>query len=1738
MNKKELRAVLLSSAALVLPAVSVIALPSQAAAQTMCSGTADIAEVDISCSDGGDVVVTGATTTNTAVTAGEGLMLVTAGTGSQTTVLLAGPDGNTIATTSNSAGAIETNVTGPIHLIASPINLSTTGNLAFGLDLVSTGGPVSGYIGDIATTGTTAPGARLSAGGGIVDFAIGNVTTSGPTSTAVFAMGTGVYLVVGDITTSGQGSAALLANAGAGDTDVTCGNVSTSGAASRGLSIVGTGSISVDCGNITTSAPNLNLAHGLFIDGGSSPIDVSVGNVSTAAFSSLGVLISGEGSITVETGNVATAGGASDGVNIQGADEDLSVATGNVSTLGATSFGIAITAGTGNVSVDAGNVSTAGTGSRGISINSLSLDEVNLTAGDVSTLGDNSPGIYAFGGFSSFTAETGNVSTAGDNSTAITLATSGPLDFSSGLITTAGANSMGTSIVGFAVDLDIGGITTTGSGSDAAEIFADSLTGSIGDVTASGIGSNGIRLADLVAVDLTVGDVTAWGRALNIVADGTVTLATGNITGREAMVVDSDSTIDIQTGDILTTGFAGFRGIVIQGGLGGISLATGDITNILGDSTTMVDITSLGGVTTDLGDITARGPLMTGILIANGGAGNRITAGFGDISMTGPNSRGVVVTAGGNFVVLDGGNVATTGAAVQVTGATVSGSVGNLATTSDNAPGLLVNATGLVDVTCGNVSTTGQDSPAVRINSPSVIDVQCGDLTTTGGNFSGGSQGLFIAGGGGAITATVGNVSTANATNDAVHITGSGAITLTTQNVTTDSYAAEAISIVGGAEAIDVTCGNILVQEQNSNGVVISGTGAIDLRCGSFTNSYTGDSTQSLLLDITGGGGAIGVTVGNVTQNSNGGHTIDISGTGPITLNAGNVTNNGTTLGFSPIASGVVISGGTGAINATLGSVTTTGEFATGVNVTGTGPITVNTGAITTNDNEASGVIITGGAGAINLTTGTILAQGQDLFGVRVIGTGPITTTTGAITTTEPSSTGLWIGGGAGLVTANFSNIDTLNSGRPALRISSTGAIVLNGGSATLRTNANNSTTAQITGGSISGGIGNVIAGGGNSVGLSATATGAINLTIGGATTTGNAIAATSTGGGAITLNLTGNVASSGGVGVYTNTNAPGAIATITIAPGTTVTGSTGAIGLDGLGSAVVNNSGTIGTAGGLAVWTQVGVPVTINSFAGATLNGRVDLSHGADSIINSGTWNVSGLNDFLNGSDLVSNLVGGVINVAANTSIARLETLTNAGTMNVNGSMTFSVVAPNFTNSGTFNLGAGSAVSGIDFFANSGTIVATGGTASIGTTFGVSNSGLITMVDGAANDVLTINGLYGGTGAGTLAIDVVGTAAGNTADLLRVTGTIASGPTLIIPNFITPAIDPDGVLVVDGGGNIAANAFTLGGVTSQGLINYSLITQGNDVFLATAANAAVFDVGLVGSINQDMWYQSADAYLACAASRRNELGADRKSPVSICGQLYFGRDRYGDRNHTAMLFGDTLTYSDRVSTHRRGAQLDLGARASSKLRFGLTAGYAHAEARLATGSDLDLEGHNVGAYAQYGGERGVYAGLMVKRDRYDARFANPAISAVKIDAKSTGIDGEIGWRLRGFGGLVDLNAGLSHVRSKLDDFTAGNITFDSGAATSLRGRFGTRLAWSGDWAPFVAATAFHEFKGDDDIVLTSGTSSDSFGRRGRGTWARLEGGLGGGAAGGPLLSVWGDFGDVKGWGLRAGFRF
>lgn len=144
------------------------------------------------------------------------------------------------------------------------------------------------------------------------------------------------------------------------------------------------------------------------------------------------------------------------------------------------------------------------------------------------------------------------------------------------------------------------------------------------------------------------------------------------------------------------------------------------------------------------------------------------------------------------------------------------------------------------------------------------------------------------------------------------------------------------------------------------------------------------------------------------------------------------------------------------------------------------------------------------------------------------------------------------------------------------------------------------------------------------------------------------------------------------------------------------------------------------------------------------------------------------------------------------------------------------------------------------------------------------------------------------------------------------------------------------------------------------------------------------------------------------------------------------------------------------------------------------------------------------------------------------------------VDASSTGVDGSIGYRMAmGVVPSIDVHAGISHVWSDMDDVSAFGFGYEFDDMTSTRGRLGVRGNFGGLYNPYLGATAYHEFSGDGDVTITNGAFSSGLSSSGKGTWVRLEGGLAGGASMyGVNVAGWVDFGDTRGAGIRAGFRF
>lgn len=1675
-------------------AAAAFALPGTAAAQSTTCTLASGSTTVYNCTNGTTGVSTLTVTTGTF--AGTSPLTITSNSGAISATAEALNGGIIQNTTAGQAGVTLTNsfATGGISFVAPTQNIVAAGT---GVSFTSTGGAVTVTTGDITVSGAGSDG----------------ISGTGATTAAI---------ITGDIVTPDGDGADLTSS---DDLTFTSGDVDAGG---RGIVLTSTGgTVTADTGAITAAGDGATLTADSGIDFTAAGVTSTGGDgvmattttgpitLRTGAVSAVGMGISAMGTDgTVDIGScptVSTTGDAAPGVRAQTTTGDIIINCGAISTEGANSPGVLAQSGSGDVSVTTTSVDTVGFNSDGVAI--LTDGAVTTDVGNVTTEGDDSIGLFINAGAGDVEAGFGDITTSGTGAAYPVFISTG-----AGNVTLNGGNVVanGANQIGIFVD--------TGTGV---------VSGTTGDITAEGAGSQGLVISGAVN-GLTVGNVSSASTGVSIDAGSEDILVTvGNVSTTEdnAAGVDLVSTV------------------------GSIDATIGNVTTA-GLNSDGVMISTDGAITTDIGDITTEGNDSVGLLVT-GGAGD-VAAGYGNITTSGTGAAyPVLISTTSGDITLTGGNVVANGdgqigiALDTVTGV-ISGTTGDITAEGVGGQGLVV--TGAVDgLTVGNV--TSASNGVVIDGGTEDILVTIGDVSTTE-DFATGVDLLTT----GTIDATIGDVTTTGEFADGVFASGDTGVTLDVGNVMTSGTESYGIVAVSAAGPADVTFGNVMTEGADSIGVVAAtADGDITLNGGDITTM--GDNSLALYGVSTTGN--IDATFGAVTTEGADSAGVFLVTEGDVTVDGGEID----ILGDNSTAAILV----GGAVSGSLGNITATGLDSVGLIVASdglAGDVDLTVGDVTT---SGFGIDITNGDDAITLDAGDVSTTDADSPAISLTSNGLITLTAGQLSTEGDNSAALMVMGGAGGVTATIDGATTLG-------LASDGASIISAGPVDFT----NTGTIDVSGD--------------NSIGIDIATTtdaGSVTVDTGVVTSTAANVAAdpsfaavrvVAAGVAPVVVNATGDITTSEGSGIWAQTNGA---ATVNVASGVTVSGPV-AVTLGGATQNTLLVNGTItsttsgnpayvvagagpldltigatGTINGPLVFTAGNDVFTNNRTGGYvqsgeidfglgndtfvnnttfTQNALIDLGEGDDVITNNGVYNMAGTTDFGLGNDLFTNSATGTVNVTAAATLLGLETLTNAGTFNQNFALTFDDTANVVNNSGTFNaVGTTDFAGGADVFNNTGTLNVRGGATTFANleTFN-NNGGIIDLRDNAANDTFTISGNYAATGNARLGLDVVGTATGNTADRLVIGGT-TTGTTTVLANLVNPVIDPTGALIVDSTlNNIGGTNFVLGGVTTNGLINFALENRGGDVFFVSRPDEAVFDQLFVGRMANDIWYQSAEAYQAYAMSRRIDYGNERKGPVGIWAQLYGSKDRAGNRSREVTAFNTTLTTSNRLETDRRGAQvgLDFGAQ---NFIVGVTAGYEHAKADTTLGTDLDLEGYNYGAYAQFGAQQGLYAGLLIKRDTYEARIINNAVGDANVqpDGRSTGIDGEVGFRFGNPGGVnFDVGAGLSYVRSKIDDYTFGNIAFDNERFTSTRGRLQARASFAGKLAPFVDGKLFHEFGDNNETTIRSGAFSETIADGKRGTWARLEAGIGGGAGGGPLLSGWMDLGDVKGWGVRGGFRF
>ena len=632
-------------------------------------------------------------------------------------------------------------------------NLLTTGDRSGGL-AVDVPALITADLGSVITQGDDAPGvilnadpqacATLGVGACGVDLNATQVITGGANSPGIGIAAVGpISLNLGSVTTDGINSPAVsivtdptaCAVLGAGEctTDVSAGSITTGGNGSTGLGVLASGPITVSTGPISTVGTD---ADGITLV--TDPTACLIAGVAAC-------------STTAVTGPVSTGGDGSTGIGLVGAGP-IRLDTGNVSTLGVDAPGIVVETapevcaviGTGQCStiINTGSVTTGGNGSTGLGV--LASGPINVTTGPISTLGTNADGIslvtdptacvIAGAASCGTTGLLGPVTTGGDGSTGIGVAAAGPVRLDTGNITTLGNNAPGLVV---ATDPQACAIIGTG---------ACSTTVNTGSVATSGDGSPGIGILAGGPTTVSTGPITTIGGqspGLTVTTDPAACLAVG-----AALCTANIVTGPIDTGGVDSPG-------VTVGVTGPTTITTGPITTGGSNSdgvTVIIDPTlclALGRtdcvtqVTT--GPIDAGGPGSGGVVITDpggpGGTGGPGTPG-------GPGAPGGGGSGGGDTVTVITGPITSDGDGIDVgTGCTQVNVTATGPINSRNGTGIQVASA------CGVTVTTLDGAPVQGATGGIDVTSGTGSVITIGDLVAGGN-GLALNVDGAATTVT------------------------------------------------------------------------------------------------------------------------------------------------------------------------------------------------------------------------------------------------------------------------------------------------------------------------------------------------------------------------------------------------------------------------------------------------------------------------------------------------------------------------------------------------------------------------------------------------------------------------------------------------------------------------------------------------------------------------------------------------------------------------------------------------------------------------------------------------------------------------------------------------------------------------------------------------------------------------------------------------------------------------
>jgi outer membrane autotransporter barrel domain len=408
--------------------------------------------------------------------------------------------------------------------------------------------------------------------------------------------------------------------------------------------------------------------------------------------------------------------------------------------------------------------------------------------------------------------------------------------------------------------------------------------------------------------------------------------------------------------------------------------------------------------------------------------------------------------------------------------------------------------------------------------------------------------------------------------------------------------------------------------------------------------------------------------------------------------------------------------------------------------------------------------------------------------------------------------------------------------------------------------------------------------------------------------------------------------------------------------------------------------------------------------------------------------------------------------------------------------------------------------------------------------TFDNSLGGEIWLRNSFAGDALRLpdsNFISGGT----FAIDAELRASGK-ADELHIGRNISGGVTSLFVNDVDPgapgAFDPNGIPFAVVGGSTQPGDFSLvNGPFDKGLFTYDIFLRpgagdsGENLWvLASTPDQTFFELPSITSAAQSLWYSSTGVWLDRTADLRSVSAACTAGGMKdevVCGPAArrgvwakaFGNWSERSQDHSFSLHGRTFDYKVEYDQDSYGivGGFDFAPNVNAAYGrggwlLGVMAGYINSTQDFKRSTtNVDMEGALVGAYATYL-QDGLFVDAQIAANIGEVRYSSaaPGLAAKdSADLRSIGGIIDVGYRMP-FGSastFIEPGVTLAYVNSNIDNVTIFGTKVDFKDGDSLRGRLGVRLgtsmiAGNHKIEPFVGASAWYEFKGENEITAKS----------------------------------------------------